>query len=72
MFDYRDLDCYLPIIFCLIGAIIFCIVFVNIYDRTPPETIERDGYTYTLYEEPPEEFIEYNGYTYRLGDSVNE
>lgn len=38
----------------------------------PPETIEKDGYTYTLYEEPPEEFIKHNGHTYVLGDSVNE
>lgn len=72
MFDYRDFDSSFQIICCLIGAIIMCFIFLKIYDRTPPETIEKDGYTYTLYEELPEEFIEYNGYTYRLGDSVNE
>ena len=72
MLDYRDFDSYFPIAACLIAGIACCIVFLNIYSTTPPETIEKDGYTYILYEEPPEEFIEYNGHTYRLGDSVNE
>ena len=53
-------------IFCLYKLILYFDIIA------PPETIEKDGYTYILYEEPPEEFIEYNGHTYRLGDSVNE
>ena len=45
MFDYRDFDSYFPIICCLIGAIIMCFIFLKIYDRTPPETIEKDIHT---------------------------
>ena len=71
MFDDHNYDSYFFAFCCIIIAIIVGVIFLNLYDLTPPETIEKDGYTYVLYEEPPEEFIEHNGYTYVLGDSVN-
>ena len=51
---------------CLVGSIYCGYHFLN-----PAETIEVNGYTYTLYEEPPQEVIEFNGQKYILEESEN-
>ncbi len=71
MFFERDFSIFLEIFIMLLISVLFAFLGFSFFEE-PPETIERNGYTYTIYEEPPEEFIEYNGHTYRLGDSVNE